>query len=112
MEMLDGNSAAELDNDASRTELQKLNADLRAEEEASIWVEIRDQLLAGEAVENDFGRKFTLTERMADEYQEFADFVDQDYDFMAMYVRGELHPAVRDLIYNEACTLASVVVGD
>ena len=103
-QMLDGNSAAELANDITSN-------CLNFAKEINNWAEIRDQLLAGEAVENDFGRKFTLTERMADEYQEFADFVDQDYDFMSMYVRGELHPAVRDLIYNEACTLASVLVG-
>lgn len=100
-QMLDGNSAEELAHDSF----------VERDEDFSDWIEIRNQLLAGKEVENDFGLKFSMNTRLGEEYQEFADLIDKDFDIMAAYNRGELHPAVRELIFNEANTLASVICG-
>lgn len=106
-QMLDGNSAAELENDAPLTQAEIM----KYIEEGKNWLEIRENLLAGKEEKNAFGQNFSLNVRLGEECQEFADLIDQDFDIMAAYNRGELHPSVRELIFNEANTLASVICG-
>ena len=110
-QMLDGNSAAELEHDAPRTAMQLIHESIRIEENINRWAMVRDQLLRGESVESNFGLRFTLNERLSDEYEEFADLSDKGFDVAASYRNGELNPDVRKLVYREACTLASIVVG-
>jgi len=47
MKMLDGNSAAELNNDLPRTAAQRIEDYEREQEEAEQWRAIRDTLLSG-----------------------------------------------------------------
>lgn len=109
--MLDGNSAAELDNDCSYSIHNRISRSSVFELESMRWLMIRDALLRGESLKNVFHQEFSLNVRLGEEYQEFADLIDQNFDIMAAYNRGELHPAVRELIFNEANTLASVICG-
>jgi len=74
--------------------------------EEARWIRIVNDLLEGKSVEGK-----TLAERMANEYQEFADFVDSDIDFMAMFKAGKFNPYVNNLFKQEARTLASIIVG-
>jgi hypothetical protein len=79
-----------------------------AEEER--WISIVNDLLAGKTV-NENGFSVSLSERMADQYQEFADFVDIDFDFMQEFKSGKFCGTVNELFWAEAKTLASIVVG-
>lgn len=74
------------------------------------WKFYLDQLLAGVTIEEN-GRKYSLAERLANNYQEFADFVDIDFDFMAAFKNGEFCEVVNSLIKSEARTLASIIIG-
>jgi len=67
-------------------------------------------LLQG-CVINANGREYSLAERLANEFEEFAAFVDIDFDFMATYNRGEFCGGVNQLIKSEAHVLASIIVG-
>lgn len=74
------------------------------------WKLYLDQLLAGVTIEEN-GRKYSLAERLVNDYQEFADFVDIDFDFMAAFKNGEFCEGVNSLIKSEARTLASIIIG-
>jgi len=67
-------------------------------------------LLDGVTIEEN-GRKYSLAERMADEYQEFADMVDQDIDFMDEFKKGVYGEYITNLFKQEARVLASIIVG-
>lgn len=101
-----GNTQAEIDNDtdtehAERTRYENLEAQ---------YVYVLNRLLSGKNVYT-FSASFSLAERMADKYQQFADFVDLDYDFMRAFKYGELDPELRKLIDLEARSMASVIAG-
>lgn len=68
------------------------------------------QLLDGVTIEEN-GSKYNLVDRMADQYEEFSEFVNQDYDFMAAFKNGEFCEDVNNLFRSEARTLASIIVG-
>lgn len=55
---------------------------------------------------------YTLAERLANEFPEFATFVDVDYDFMTAYNNGDLPESVNKLIQSESRILASKIMGD
>ena len=97
---------AELNND------RQTEASERAAYEAEhyTWKLYVKMLLQGLEIHEN-GRVYTLAERLANEFEEFAAFVDIDYDFMAAYNRGEFCSGVNDLIKSEARTLASIIVG-
>lgn len=68
------------------------------------------QLLDGVTIEEN-GSKYNLADRMADQYEEFSEFVNQDFDFMAAFKNGEFCESVNNLFKSEARTLASIIVG-
>lgn len=68
------------------------------------------QLLDGVTIEEN-GSKYNLADRLADQYEEFSEFVNQDYDFMAAFKNGEFCESVNNLFKAEAKTLASIIVG-
>ena len=101
-----GNTQAEIDNDT------QTNAQEQAQyaAELNFWKETRDKLLAGETIYTGCA-KFTLSERLANEYQEFADLIDLDHDIMSDYLAKKCSPIVNELIENEARVMASIIVG-
>ncbi len=78
--------------------------------ELNLWKETRDKLLAGETIYTGCA-KFTLSERLANEYQEFADLIDLDDDIMTHYAANTCTPLISELIKNEASVFASIIVG-
>lgn len=68
------------------------------------------QLLDGATIEEN-GSNYNLADRLADQYEEFSEFVNQDYDFMAAYKEGKFCDDVNNLFKAEAKTLASIIVG-
>lgn len=78
--------------------------------EINLWKETRDKLLAGETIYTGCA-KFTLSERLANEYQEFADLIDLDDDIMTHYAANTCTPLISELIKNEASVFASIIVG-
>lgn len=78
--------------------------------ELSLWKETRDKLLAGETIYTGCA-KLTLSERLADEYQEFADLIDLDDDIMNHYAANTCGQLIKELIQNEASVFASIIVG-
>ena len=53
----------------------------------------------------------SLADRMADQYEEFTDYVNMDFDFMQAYRQGFFCEKVSELFRSEAKTLASIIVG-
>lgn len=74
------------------------------------YVRVLNDLLAGKKVQH-YNQELTLAERMADQYQEFADYVDEGVDFMAMFHAGDFKEKVNALFHKEAIILASIIVG-
>lgn len=105
-QMICGNTQAEIDRDTQTGHQEQA----QYEWEAKRWKLVYNWLLQGKKVHAN-ARVYTLAERLSNEYQEYSDFVDMDYDFMAMYSRGELEASMREFIEAEARTLASVIVG-
>jgi len=93
---------AEINND-TQTDAQE-QAQYAAEQ--AHWKLCVEQLLQGVTIEENF-REYTLKERVLNEL----DFINPEYDFMADYIAGTCHPALRRLIQSEARTLASIIVG-
>jgi hypothetical protein len=104
--MICGNTQAEIDRD-TQTDAQE-QAQYAAEQER--WKLIFDSLLEGVEVRENF-RFYSLADWMIDKYDEFADFVDSDFDFMAAFNSGKLSKEQSDLIKQEARILASIIVG-
>ena len=67
-------------------------------------------LIAGKLISRR-GKTYDLRERMADEYVEFADFIDNDYDFMKHLIAGTISENLKKLIQSEASKMASVICG-
>lgn len=107
-QMLDGNTAAELNNDRPITRLEERLINIKRGE---FWMECKTRLLQGKKVYT-YSSRFSLAERMADKYPEFGEMMDMDQDFMLMYNNGELHPDFRNLIETEAGILASAIVDE
>ena len=101
--MLCQNTQAEINHD-TQTNAQE-HAQFRAEEAA--WIRFTNAFLAGQSIDG-----LCLADRMADQYEEFSDFVNQDYDFMKAYKEGKFCASVNELFRHEAKALASIVVGD
>lgn len=78
--------------------------------EKAHWLDIVGSLIRGEAV-IDGGITYTLAERMANEYVDFAEMVNEDIDFMEKFKNGEFSKEVMALFVEQARTLASVIVG-
>ena len=78
--------------------------------EQARWKMYFEQLLEGVTIEEN-GRKYSLADRMADQYQEFSDMVDSDIKFMDLFLRCEFCDGVNNLFKGEARTLASIIVG-
>ncbi len=97
---------AEINND-TQTSAQERAA---YEAEHYKWKLYVKMLLQGLEIREN-GRVYTLAERLANEFEEFAAFVDIDFDFMAAYNRGEFCSGVNQLIKSEAHVLASIIVG-
>ena len=106
MTMPCGNTQAEIDRD-TQTDAQE-QAQYAAEQ--ARWKLIFDALLDGAEVHENF-RFYSLSDWMIDKYDEFADFVDSDFDFMAAFRSGKLSKEQSYLIKQEARTLASIIVG-
>jgi hypothetical protein len=101
-----GNTQAEIDNDTDTDHAEQT----RFIAEEARWIRIINDLLEGKEVKENF-RIYTLADRLIDEYEEFANFLDFDFDFMAHFKAGKFSEAVNNLIKSEARTLASVIVG-
>lgn len=104
--MICGNTQAEINHDtqADAKEQEKYAA------QYALWLKYVNALLDGQEIE-DGGITYNLADRMANEYEEFSDFVNQDYDFMEAYKKGEFCEGVMNLFRAEARTLASIIVG-
>jgi len=102
MTMLCGNTQAEIDRDTDTDHSEQT----RFIAEEARWIRIVNDLLDGRSVEGK-----TLADRMANEYQEFADLVDKDVDFMKEFKAGWYGEHISNLIKSEARTLASIIVG-
>jgi len=101
-----GNTQAEIDNDTDTEGFERA----RYEAEEANYVRVLNELLEGKSVQLGLAR-ISLAQRLADQYQEFADFVDIDFDYMYAYRKGELSEPVNNLIRTEAKVLASIIVG-
>jgi hypothetical protein len=108
MTMPCGNTQAEIDRDQAGLTNAQEHALYAAE--LNLWKETRDKLLAGETIYTGCA-KFTLSERLANEYQEFADLIDLDQDIMNEYLAGKCSPVFNELIKQEASVFASIIVG-
>jgi len=104
--MICGNTQAEIDRD-TQTDAQE-QAQYAAEQ--ALWGETVARLLLGETICTGCA-KFTLSERLANEYQQFADLIDLDQDIMNDYLAKKCSPIVNELIENEARVMASIIVG-
>jgi hypothetical protein len=100
--MLDGNTKAEIARDTDTEYLE--SARFLAEE--ARWIRTLNDLLEGKTIEG-----MNLADRMADQYEEFTDYVNMDFDFMKAYIEGSFCEKVNDLFRSEAKTLASIIVG-
>jgi len=97
---------AEINNDRQTSAQERAAYDL----EHYKWKLYVKMLLQGLEIREN-GRVYTLAERLANDFEEFAAFVDTDYDFMAAYNRGEFCGGVNQLIKSQAHVLASIIVG-
>ena len=79
-----GNTQAEIDRD-TQTNTQEQS---QYNDEQARWKMYFEQLLEGVTIEEN-GSKYSLADRMADQYHEFADKLDNDIDFMAEFKNGE-----------------------
>jgi len=107
MQMICGNTQAELKNDKFVSDVQER---AQHEWEAKRWKLVYNWLLQGKKVHEN-GSIYSLEERMANEYPDFNTFVDMSFDFIGAYKSGELEPSICNLIEREASVLASVIVG-
>jgi hypothetical protein len=101
-----GNTQAEIKHDTETFAQEQA----RYAAELGLWKETRDKLLAGETIYTGCA-KLTLSERLANEYQEFSDLIDLDQDIMNDYLAWKCGPAINELIKQEASVLASIIVG-
>ena len=106
MQMPCGNTQAEIDRD-TQTDAQEQALYTLNIERHKLYTQM---LLEGLTIEEN-GRKHSLADRMADEYQNFADMVDQDIEFMDLFKAGAFKEGVVNLFKQEARTLASIIVG-
>jgi len=106
MNMLCGNTQAEIDNDTMTDEKENLFERL----DHARWRMYFEALIAGAAIEKN-GRTYRLSDRMIDEYQEFADKFDDGIDFMAEFIGGQYGENLNNVFKSEARTLASYIVG-
>jgi hypothetical protein len=102
-QMLDGNSAAELNHDEGETEIQEYRRELA---EAEQWREIRDTLLSGKKWYV-FGASFDLNERIIEKYK---DSLNPDYNFVEGFLAGDLDPALKNLVQREADSFATYIL--
>lgn len=107
-QMLDGNSAAELDNDRFMSQVEQCIQD---NERRDLWKYSYAILLSGKPYAT-YSRVFRLKERMSDKYQDFSDLVDLDVDFMWMYKNGKLQDDLRKLMEHEAADMADAIVDE
>ena len=105
MQMPCGNTQAEIDRD-TQTDAQE-QAQYAAEQ--ARWKMYFEQLLAGVEIHANF-RIYSLADQLTDKHEEFADFIDADFDFMAHFKAGKFGEGVNNLIKSEARTLASIIV--
>ena len=101
-----GNTQAEIDRD-TQTDAQEQALYTLNIERHKLYTQM---LLEGLTIEEN-GRKYSLADRMADEYQEFADKVDNGDDFIGEYLAGGFGDRIRNIFKQEARTLASIIVG-
>lgn len=106
MTMPCGNTQAEIDRD-TQTDAQEQALYTLNIERHKLYTQM---LLEGLTIEEN-GRKYSLADRMADEYQEFADKVDNGDDFIGEYLAGGFGDRIRNIFKQEARTLASIIVG-
>ena len=106
MTMPCGNTQAEIDRD-TQTDAQE-HAQYAADK--ARWKMYFEQLMDGVTIEEN-RRKYSLADRMADQYQEFSDTVDGDIDFMDEFKKGAYGTRINNLFKQEAKTLASIIVG-
>lgn len=74
------------------------------------WKLYVEQLLGGVTIEES-GCKYSLSERMADQYEQFADMVDKDIDFMSEFKQGIYGTYITNLFKQEARNIASIICG-
>ena len=106
MTMPCGNTQAEIDRD-TQTDAQEQALYTLNIERHKLYTQM---LLEGLTIEEN-GRKYSLADRVADEYQEFADKVDNGDDFIGEYLAGGFGDRIRNIFKQEARTLASIIVG-
>lgn len=104
--MICGNTQAEIARDTQTDAQERVLYALNAERH-KLYTQM---LLDGVTIEEN-GRKYSLYDRMIDEYEEFAACVDSDIDFMAMFKSGKFSEKVNKYFKQEARTLASIIVG-
>lgn len=97
-----GNTQAEIDRDTDTDHAEQT----RFIAEEARWIRTLNDLLAGKTING-----MSLADRMANEYQDFADKVDNDIDIMAEYLAGEYGENLNNLFRQEAKTLASIICG-
>lgn len=97
---------AEINNDTQAAAQEQIQYEF----EIARWKMYVEQLLDGVTIEEN-GCKYSLAERMANEYQYFADKVDNDIDFMAEFLAGEYGENLNNLFKREARALASIICG-
>ncbi len=96
---------AEINNDTDNEHAERTRYEAREAQ----YVYVLNQLLDGKKVYT-FSASFSIADRMTDKYQQFADFVGLDYDFMRAFKNGELDPDLRKLIDQEARSMAAYIV--
>lgn len=102
-----GNTQAEIDRD-TQTDAQEQALYTLNIERHKLYTQM---LLDGLTIEEN-GRKYSLAERMADEYEQFSDMVDNDIDFMDEFKKGVYGTYINNLFKQEARTLASIICGE
>ena len=102
---IDGNSAAELNNDPFVSDLDERVLD---ESRSAQWRHVRDELLAGRTVYT-FGYAYNLNELLINKYHKT---LNPDYDFVVGFNKGELDHELKRMVQREADAVADIILGN
>ncbi len=97
-----GNTQAEIDRDTETDHAEQT----RFIAEEARWIRTVNDLLEGKTIDG-----MTLADRMADQYEQFSDMIDNDIDFMDEFKKGAYGTYINNLFKQEARTLASIICG-
>ncbi|WP_162522133.1 hypothetical protein, partial [Xylella fastidiosa] len=88
-----GNTQAEKDRDTDTDHAEQT----RFIAEEARWIRTLNDLLDGVEIHANF-RIYSLADQLTDQYEEFADFIAADFDFMAHFTAGKFSEGVNNLI--------------